>query len=258
MPSPGAEAVEVRGVTRSFRGKRALGPVDLVVEPGAFVTLVGPSGCGKSTLLGLIAGFARPSDGSLRAFGEPVGGPDPSRGVVFQEPRLFPWLSVAANVAFGLRSLPKAARRERVAELLELTGLAEAGRLRPYELSGGMRQRAAIARALAPRPRLLLMDEPFAALDAFTRERMQDEVRALWQRTGTTVLFVTHSVDEAVYLGTRVVALSGSPGVIVLDERSKLPALEHPRADPGFAELRERLTEVVRAAAQVRNGPVTS
>ncbi|GAA0414567.1 ATP-binding protein [Acrocarpospora corrugata] len=207
MPSPGAEAFEVLGVTKSFRGRPALGPVDLVVESGEFVTLVGPSGCGKSTLLGLVAGFAGPDEGSVRAFGEPVAGPDPSRGVVFQQPRLFPWLSVAANVAFVLRSLPKATRRERV---------------------------------------------------AFTRERMQDEVRALWQRTGTTVLFVTHSVDEAVYLGTRVVALSGSPGVIVLDERSKLPALEHPRADPGFAEMRERPTEVVKAAAQARNGPITS
>ncbi|WP_239103252.1 ABC transporter ATP-binding protein [Microbispora corallina] len=242
-------AIEVRGVSHAYRGRPALGPVDLAVATGEFVSVVGPSGCGKSTLLRLIAGFAAPSTGSVAESGRPVRGPGPSRGVVFQQPRLFPWLSVAANVGFGLRRQPAAVRRARVAELLDLTGLSEAGRLRPYELSGGMQQRAAIARALAPRPRVLLMDEPFAALDAFTRERMQDEIRDLWRRTGTTVLFITHSVDEAVYLGTRIVALSGAPGQVIFDERSDLPGRAHPRADPGFGRLRERLSEVVRAAA---------
>lgn len=244
-------AIELRDVSHSYRGRPALGPLDLTVAAGEFVTVVGPSGCGKSTLLRLVAGFAPPSAGEVVASGLPVTGPDPSRGVVFQQSRLFPWLSVAANVGFGLRGRPREERRARVAELLETTGLADAARLRPYELSGGMRQRAAIARALAPRPRVLLMDEPFAALDAFTRERMQEELRDLWRRTATTVLFITHSVDEAVYLGTRIVALSGAPGRIVLDERSDLPARPHPRAEPGFAALRERLAQVVRGAASV-------
>ncbi|MCC5578240.1 ABC transporter ATP-binding protein [Microtetraspora sp. AC03309] len=245
-----AAAIELKGVSHSYRGRLALGPIDLTIEAGEFVTVVGPSGCGKSTLLRAIAGFTAPTAGGITASGVPVDGPDPSRGFVFQQSRLFPWLTVAANVGFGLRHRPKAERVARVDELLALTGLADAARLRPYELSGGMRQRAAIARALAPGPRVLLMDEPFAALDAFTRERMQDEVRDLWRRTGTTVVFITHSVDEAVYLGTRILALSGSPGRVVLDERSELPVLDHPRTDPRFGVSRERLAEVVRSAAE--------
>ncbi|GAA5074487.1 ABC-type nitrate/sulfonate/bicarbonate transport system ATPase subunit [Thermocatellispora tengchongensis] len=258
-------AISLSGVTQVYRGRgrgrevAALGPVDLELAAGAFLTVVGPSGCGKSTLLRLVAGFAAPTTGTIRAGGAPVTGPDPSRGFVFQQPRLFPWLSVAGNVGFGLRGRPRDERRARVAELLDLTGLADVARLRPYELSGGMQQRAAIARALAPGPDVLLMDEPFAALDAFTRERMQDEVRELWRRTGATIVFITHSVDEAVYLGTRVIALSSRPGRIVFDRSSELPALDRPRADPRFAELREELAEVIKnSARQSRNGPVTS
>ncbi|MEU8380955.1 ABC transporter ATP-binding protein [Streptosporangium sp. NPDC048865] len=253
-----ATALALAGVSHSYRGRSgtvdALGPIDLEIAAGEFVTVVGPSGCGKSTLLRLVAGFAAPSAGVITASGEPVSGPDPARGYVFQQHRLFPWLSVAGNVGFGLRGLPRAARRERVAGLLELTGLADVAGARPYELSGGMQQRAAIARALAPGPALLLMDEPFAALDAFTRERMQEEVRELWRRAGTTVVFITHSVDEAVYLGTRVLALSGRPGRVVLDRASALPYGDRPRSDPRFADLREELTEVVREAASPGGG----
>ncbi|MEV8631787.1 ABC transporter ATP-binding protein [Streptosporangium sp. NPDC051023] len=252
-------ALTLAGVSHSYRGRggtvAALGPIDLEIAAGEFVTVVGPSGCGKSTLLRLVAGFTAPSTGSITASGLPVTGPDPARGYVFQQHRLFPWLSVAGNVGFGLRGVPKAERRARVAELLELTGLGDVGRARPYELSGGMQQRAAIARALAPGPALLLMDEPFAALDAFTRERMQEEVRELWRRAGTTVVFITHSVDEAVYLGTRVLALSGRPGQVVFDRASGLPYEEQPRGGPRFAALREELTEVVRLAASAGGGP---
>ncbi|MGW0588343.1 ABC transporter ATP-binding protein [Streptosporangium sp. NPDC002607] len=260
---PGAArdtALALTGVSHSYRGRAgivdALGPIELEITAGEFVTIVGPSGCGKSTLLRLVAGFTAPSAGTITASGAAVSGPAPTRGFVFQQHRLFPWLSVAGNVGFGLRGLPRAARRERVAELLELTGLADVARAGPYELSGGMQQRAAIARALAPDPALLLMDEPFAALDAFTRERMQEEVRELWRRAGTTVVFITHSVDEAVYLGTRVLALSGRPGRVVSDRASAVPYGEHPRTDPLFAELREELTEVVRQAASVSGGRV--
>jgi len=259
----GPYAIELRGVRQAYRDRTVLGPIDLAIEPGEFVTVVGPSGCGKSTLLRLIAGFPRPSAGSVAVSGRPVTGPGPDRGVVFQQPRLFPWLSVAANVGFGLRGLPRAARRARVAELLELTGLSDAARLRPYELSGGMRQRAAIARALATRPRVLLMDEPFAALDAFTRERMQDELRRLWRSTGTTVVFITHDVDEAVYLGTRAIALSGGARGGGAPQRGGPPAPPPPpaparcralRRGAGAARRRDPLGRGARARARVSRG----
>ncbi|GAA4056688.1 ABC transporter ATP-binding protein [Nonomuraea soli] len=233
MPSP--DSVALKGVTLTYGRKvHALDGIDLAIEPGEFVAIVGPSGCGKSTLLRLVAGFARPTGGEVRVGGEPVAGPGPDRGMVFQQPRLFPWLSVRRNVAFGIRRHP--GRDARVAELLDLVGLADAARLRPYELSGGMQQRAAIARALAPDPGILLMDEPFAALDALTRERLQEELRRIWQQTGKTVLFVTHSVDEAVFLGTRVLVMSKRPGRIVLDL-------------PHQPDLRETVSTAVRQAA---------
>ncbi|GAA3242881.1 ABC transporter ATP-binding protein [Actinocorallia longicatena] len=248
-------AVALRGVSlaygRGARAVQALSGIDASFAPGAFVTLVGPSGCGKSTLLRLVAGFAAPTGGTVSTGGSPVRGPGPDRGVVFQQPRLFPWMSVRGNVEFGPRmaGLGKAARRARADELLELVGLGDAAGRRPYELSGGMQQRAAIARALAPDPSILLMDEPFAALDALTRERLQEELRRIWQTTGKTVLFVTHSVDEAVYLGTRIVVLSKRPGRIVLDVPSELPHGADPRTDPGHQTLRETIAAAVREAA---------
>ncbi|WP_062443345.1 ABC transporter ATP-binding protein [Herbidospora daliensis] len=238
-PPVGAAAIELRAVTRVYRDRPALGPIDLTIPAGEFLTVVGPSGCGKSTLLSLVAGFAPPTAGSVLAEGSPVTGPGPSRGVVFQQPRLFPWLSVSGNIAFGLKRWPKTSRAERVAELLAMTGLENAARLKPYELSGGMRQRAAIARALAPRPKVLLMDEPFGALDAFTRERMQEEIRDLWRSTGVTVLFITHDVTEATTLGTRVLALAGPPGRITLDA-------------PVSGDLREKVEAAIRTAASAR------
>jgi len=243
--------VTVAGVAHTYRSRRdeveALRPIDLVVEPGSFVSLAGPSGCGKTTLLQLLAGFLTPTSGTILVGDEPVEGPDPERGVVFQQANLYPWLSVRSNVELGLRfaHVPRAARRARSGELLALVGLEDVADRRPYELSGGMQQRAQIARVLAPRPSLLLMDEPFGALDALTRLRLQLELRRLWLETGTTVLFITHSVDEAAFLGDRVLVMSPRPGRIVLDEptpyarRTDLP--DDPRSTPDFLAFRNRV-----------------
>ena len=255
MVGSDSPAVRLAGVGQTYRGRGrrvvdALADIDLSVAVGEFAVIVGPSGSGKSTLLRIVAGFINPSRGSVLVDGAPVRGPGPDRGVVFQQPRLFPWLSVRRNVEFGLRSLDRATRRARAAENLELVGLADVADLRPYELSGGMQQRAAIARALAPGPRILLLDEPFAALDALTRERMQEELRALWQVTGTTVILVTHSVDEAAYLGTRIVALSARPGRVVLDLASDLPSAAQPRHEADFVPIRDKVLELVRSAAR--------
>jgi len=255
VAEPDSPAVELSGVSLVYGGRRdrvpALGPVDVRIGAGEFVVIVGPSGCGKSTLLRLVAGVAPPTEGTVLVSGSPVAGPGPDRGVVFQQPRLFPWLNVRRNVEFGLRTtgVPKAERRARSGELLELVGLGDAAARRPYELSGGMQQRAAIARALAPDPAILLMDEPFAALDALTRERLQEEIRRIWQTTGKTVLFVTHSVDEAVFLGTRILVLSRRPGRVVLDRASGLPHTPDPHTHPSYLALREEVAAAVRDAA---------
>ena len=187
--------------------------------------------------------------------GHPVHGPDPERGVVFQQATLFPWLSVRGNVEFGpkMAGASKAERRETADRLLDLVGLSEFGDHHTYELSGGMQQRAQIARVLATDPALLLMDEPFGALDALTRLRLQDELRRLWLETGKTVLFITHSVDEAAFLGSRVLVMSPRPGRIVLDEPSpygrsaELP--ENPRSTPEFIAFRDRVADAIHASA---------
>ena len=249
--------VTVAGVDHeftSYRGPvRALASVALTIEPGEFVSLAGPSGCGKTTLLNLLAGFTEPSEGSVVVGDREVVGPDPGRGVVFQQANLFPWLSVRENVEFGLRMAgeSKADRRARSDKLLDLVGLTEFGDHRTYELSGGMQQRAQIARVLAPGPALLLMDEPFAALDAITRQRLQNELRRLWLETGTTVLFITHSVDEAAYLGSRVLVMSPRPGSIVFDEETpygrSVDLPDEPRSTPEFIASRDRIGHAIRA-----------
>ncbi|MDT9592916.1 ABC transporter ATP-binding protein [Nocardioides zeae] len=189
----------------------AVADVDLEVAPGEFVAIVGASGCGKSTLLRILAGFERHTSGTVEVGGAPVRGPAPERGVVFQDYGLFPWLTVAENVRFGLRQqrVPRSRARRRAAEMIEVVGLSRFADRFPGELSGGMQQRVAIARVLAGDPALLLMDEPFGALDALTRTTMQHELKRLRAESGATVLFVTHSIEEAVYLSDRVVVMAG-------------------------------------------------
>lgn len=216
---PEGGAIAAADVSKVFRGSDgrpipALERVSLSVDPGEFVALVGPSGCGKSTLLNLVAGFERPDGGSLLLDGRSIQGPGPDRGVVFQEAALFPWLTVAQNVAFGPRNrnLSQERIKETVGALVELVGLAGFERRYPRELSGGMRQRAALAQVLANDPQILLMDEPFGALDAITRYDMQRELLRIWEQRRKTVLFITHSVDEALFLADRVVFMSPRPG----------------------------------------------
>jgi NitT/TauT family transport system ATP-binding protein len=199
--------------------------VDLVIEPGQFVSIIGPSGCGKSTLLNVAAGFVTPSRGSASLDGQPIFGPGPERGVVFQQYSLFPWLTVRGNVEYGLRMRGIAAseRGRRASELLERCGLADFAGHYPEQLSGGMRQRVSIVRALANEPRVLLLDEPFGALDAQTRVVMQEVLLEMWQRTRLSVLFITHDIEEAVFLSDRVYAMSARPGAIKAALDIRLP-----------------------------------
>ncbi|MBA2314280.1 MAG: ABC transporter ATP-binding protein [Chloroflexi bacterium] len=203
----------------------ALDGVSLDVEPGEIVALIGPNGSGKSTLLRAIAGLLTPDRGGVTLDGRPVTEPDPAVGLVFQEPRLLPWRSVAANIAYPLElaGWPRARRDARVSELLELVGLEGAAGARPSQLSGGMRQRVALSRALALEPRVLLLDEPFSALDALTRERLNVELLDLWARTATTGIVVTHSIPEAIFLADRVIVLSARPGRVLADLPVPLP-----------------------------------
>ena len=237
---------------------RALERASLQFGQGDFVCIVGPSGCGKTTLLQTLAGFLKPTTGSVRMQGRPIDGPGPERGVVFQQPNLFPWMTVAGNAGFGpmVRGAPRADRQARVERLLRLTGLLEFRDRYPYQLSGGMQQRLAIVRALANEPKVLLMDEPFGALDALTREKMQEELHEIWRRRAMTVLFITHSVEEAVYLGTDVVVMSPRPGRIV--EHLPMPFARQARdrdsraikSDAAFVAMRERVLSLIWQSAE--------
>jgi NitT/TauT family transport system ATP-binding protein len=218
------------GVSKTFRNARggkvaALGQVDLEIRPGEFVCLIGPSGCGKSTLLNLFAGLERPDAGSLSIDGRPIAGPGPDRAVLFQEPALFPWMSVRANVEFALEMIgvPTDERADRAMDWLRRVHLAHFADAQPHELSGGMRQRAALARALSCQPEVLLADEPFASLDAQTREILQRELQEVWSETRNTFVFVTHNVREAVFLADRVVLMSAPPGTMVAEHRIDAP-----------------------------------
>jgi NitT/TauT family transport system ATP-binding protein len=228
-----AARIDLRDVAVSFpHGPdriEALGGIDLAIDGGSIVALIGPNGCGKSTLLRVVAGLLAPGRGSVALDGDPVSGPDPRVGLVFQEPRLLPWRNVADNVTYPmeLAGWPRVRRTERLRDLLHAVGLESAAAARPSQLSGGMRQRASIARALALEPRVLLMDEPFSALDALTRERFNVEMQKLHARTGTTIVVVTHSIPEAIFLGDRVVVLTPRPGRVAADLRIDLP---RPRA----------------------------
>jgi sulfonate transport system ATP-binding protein len=192
----------------------ALRDIDLHVRQGEFICIVGGSGCGKSTLLRIVAGLERQYDGRVLLSGRSVGAPGPDRGLVFQEPRLLPWLTVWKNIAFGLEHLPVGEKRQTIEEHVALVGLAGFEHAYPHQLSGGMAQRTAIARAIVNRPKVLLMDEPFGALDALTRVQMQTELLRIWQSERVTVILVTHDIDEAIYLGDRVLVMSNRPGTV--------------------------------------------
>jgi NitT/TauT family transport system ATP-binding protein len=215
------ESIEVHSVSKTFSGARgrtqALDNVSLSVAEGEFVCLVGPSGCGKSTLLNIIAGLEKPDSGTVSASGKPIHDPGRDRMVMFQEHALFPWLDVMGNVLFGLKLKPGLSNAERleVAKYyLDLVGLSKFQKANVHELSGGMKQRVALARALAPNPRVLLMDEPFAALDALTREQLYGDIQRIWEARRKTIIFVTHNVREAACLGDRVILFSPNPGRI--------------------------------------------
>ncbi|WP_237405366.1 ABC transporter ATP-binding protein [Actinacidiphila reveromycinica] len=248
----------MRDVTHRYgRGDRAItavGPIDLSVPAGEFLVLVGASGCGKSTLLRLVAGFEQPTHGSIEVAGA-APRPGKAASLVFQQPRLFPWRTVRGNVDLALRyaGVARELWPQRRAELLARVGLEGVESRRTWEISGGQQQRVAIARALAAKNPLFLLDEPFAALDALTRERLQEDIREVTDQTGTTAVFVTHSADEAVFLGTRIVVLGKRPGTVVLDLPIDLPRgdvdAEQLRDSPRFAELRTRVAHAVKAAA---------
>lgn len=231
----------------------ALENISCSIEPGKFVVLIGPSGCGKSSLLMMMAGLRDASAGQIDCLGAPMSGPDPDRvGVVFQEPNLYPWLTAQKNVEFPLmlRKVPQAERSRLALEALDLVGLGKFAASYPHELSGGMKQRVSIARGLVHHPKVLLMDEPFAALDEQTRLNMGDELLRIWQRTGQTIVFVTHSLSEAVYLADEIIVMSARPGRIV--DRIQIP-LERPRkmemmSTELFGQLRGRIWQLIREA----------
>jgi len=250
----GTPALEVVGLRKTYaREGRTIEVLDLgrlSVADGEFVTVVGPSGCGKSTLLHILGGFIPPEAGAIRVHGRAIVGPGPDRGMVFQEFSLFPWRTVSGNVGWGLevRGVSAAERSAVVDRYLELTGLSEFRDHLPGELSGGMKQRVALARVLAFDPEVLLMDEPFGSLDAQTRETMQQELTGIWERTRKTIFFVTHDIDEAVYLGDRVIVLSARPARL----REEIPVgLPRPRdiavrKSIAFLECRNHIWDLIR------------
>ena len=250
--------VRIGGVDKEFAGggnavTTALSGIDLTIGEGEFVSLIGPSGCGKSTLLRLIGDLIGPTRGSVEINGKPAHAARLGReyGMVFQAPVLFEWRTVEDNVKLPLELLGmnRSERDARAREMLELVELGDFSRHHPYQLSGGMQQRVAIARALALQPSILLMDEPFGALDEMTRERMNDEVLRIWQQTGTTIVFVTHSIPEAVFLSTRVVVMSARPGRItrLVDVPLRHPRNEETREDPAYFRVVTEVREALRA-----------
>ncbi|WP_405867275.1 ABC transporter ATP-binding protein [Streptomyces sp. NBC_00005] len=251
--------LDVSGLKKVYEGAgrrvEAVRDLTFTVDAGELVCLVGPSGCGKTTLLKCMGGLLAPTAGQVLLAGKPVSGPPPGMAFVFQEygRSLFPWMRVGENVELPLKqkNLTKARRKELVADALRSVGLSDAAGAYPWQLSGGMQQRVAIARALAYEPDVLLMDEPFAAVDAQTRADLEDLVRGLWRERGITILFVTHDIDEAVYLGERVIVLSASPTVVQEQLKVDLPDQRdqlHTRVAPRFAELRTHVYEQIQAA----------
>lgn len=252
--------VDASGVSVTFATKAAPVPalrdVTLSVEPGEFVSIAGPSGCGKSTFLKAVAGLVKPSAGSITLNGTPVAGPRNDVGFVFQRPALLEWRTVEQNIWLQgeMRGLPRSAYRGKASDLIDLTGLQGFERAYPHELSGGMQQRVALCRALLHEPQVLLMDEPFGALDALTRERMNLELHRIWEQTGVTVLLVTHSVPEAIYLANCVVIMSPRPGRILEQLDIALPRVRDygdTMADPEFQRLTGRVRELLGTSGEV-------
>jgi NitT/TauT family transport system ATP-binding protein len=249
-----SDGLDIRGVAMRYGegpgAVSALESIDLSIARQEFVTIVGPSGCGKSTLLYLVGGFLAPSAGRILLNGAPITGPGPDRGIVFQRYSLFPWRTVAGNIGYGLeeKGIPRAERDRIVAEHIRLVHLEGFADRYPRELSGGMQQRVAIAQTLACQPEILLMDEPFGALDAQTRRILQDELRRIWRRDTKTVLFVTHDVEEAVALGTRIVVMAARPGRIkeVLTREFEVGEGDEYEADPAFVALKLRVWRSVK------------
>jgi len=251
------QGVEKRFYSSHGSEQIALSKVDLEIGRGEFVCLVGPSGCGKTTLINLMAGFEQPTSGLLEIDGRPVSRPDSDHIMIFQDYGLYPWRTVLGNVMFGLqaRNIPDVEAQEKALSTLELVGLTQSLDKHPHELSGGMKQRVAIARALAVEPSVLFMDEPFAALDAFTRLHMQDELLRIWSEKKPTIVFVTHDLDEAIALGQKVVLMAPNPGRIQRIIDVKLP---HPRerTDSNFAVFRRELFEEFHLVHQQAAGEV--
>ena len=249
--------LEVRGLSKVFRGRRgetkALDGIDLVVEPGEFVCIVGASGCGKSTLLSIVAGLTEPTTGGVWLDGEEVEGPGPDRGLVFQSYSLYPWRSVSENIAVGLEieGMGRAEIQRRVDHYLDVMKLQKWADARPSQLSGGMRQRVAIARSLVTEPEVLLLDEPFGALDAHTKSVMQEFLLSVWRETGTTVLMVTHDVEEAIFLGQRIYVLSSHPGRVKREIRVPFgpDRSMQIRRDESFLDLRDEIRGLLLAEA---------
>ena len=258
IPSARPEAspvkLETRGLTMTFRTDagdvRVLESIDLDVSDGEFVCILGPSGCGKSTLLNIAAGFLSPTAGSVRIDGEEVRGPDARRIFVFQERGVFPWLTVEGNIGFGLGKLPRAERERRIAHYVRLVGLTGFEKAYPQELSGGMKQRVEVARALAVNPDMLFLDEPFGALDSITRLVMRSELLRIWQAERKTILFVTHDIEESVQLADRVVVMSARPARIRKIVTIDLP---HPRdlSSRRYLELRDGIFEEIGLAHRI-------
>lgn len=245
-----AAHIHIQGVNKIFRTADkevvALRDIQLTIPEGQFVCLLGPSGCGKSTLLNAVAGFSLPTSGSIIANGHPVTEPGPDRGMVFQEYALFPWMTVEQNIGFGLeiKGMPAAKIAQRVGQLLDMLGLSDFRQRFPKDLSGGMRQRVAIARVLALDSPIMLMDEPFGALDALTRRNLQDELLRIWSELKKTILFVTHSIEEAIYLADRIIVMTYRPGTVKKDLLIELPRLRDPSA-PEFNALKRELGQLV-------------
>ena len=246
-------ALVLENVSKSFSRKEkevtfALSPVNLTVEEGEFISIVGPSGCGKSTLLRLVAGLLTPTSGKLSLDGEEIMGTDAKRGMAFQKPTLFPWLTVEENIAFGPK-VRKENKKEEIERMLALTHLSDFRSAYPHELSGGMAQRVALVRTMINEPEVFLLDEPLGALDAFTRMKMQDELLLLWKEKKNMMLMVTHDVDEAIYMGTRELVMAKAGGSVLRDIPIDLP-YKRKRLDPKFLSYREEIMRLLGVDAE--------